>query len=489
MMMLSRVANRRVASLARRGFATRLKSKDINRIAPEVLDALPVYTQPSDETPRHDRSPVTSAHCIDVESNQVSYTDSAAINPNGKVVHGTFGELAQEAATIPLEYLALLRFAAEGCAALRVTLKTSSQGTLLVYGAGQASGMAVAQIASAAGHAVVAVVDSSQSGNELFLTSLTGLLAEPSAAVPEEYALSKGRFANLVAGIATGDDGTSRAASAEVYLEDFKKNFVDQCIMYPDTRAAAVSEKHMEFKYMEKDRDFWEQNMEAYLEQFPEGAPSVDQAKLDAGFTVEQYDIFKQKFWHQTTAVISGDDKPFSAPHLVQDQIRSPETADTKKGEMPYAFSVLDQYFPPGTEATPGGPVLGAIVCVTPDLKIAAERVAAATTLRGKAEALQFLTHTQRAAFSAACSVVAQAAGAPVTVIGGTLPGLSSPPVVTEADVQAALEAMDVQEDGSTALNYFVQTYRAADFPFYADYAVHRASEELAGPRQIIVTK
>jgi hypothetical protein len=35
----------------------------------------------------------------------------------------------------------------------------------------------------------------------------------------------------------------------------------------------------------------------------------------------------------------------------------------------------------------------------------------------------------------------------------------------------------------------FVQVYRAGDFPFYADYAVHRATEVLAGPRQIVVTK
>jgi len=48
---------------------------------------------------------------------------------------------------------------------------------------------------------------------------------------------------------------------------------------------------------------------------------------------------------------------------------------------------------------------------------------------------------------------------------------------------------MDIDEDGSTKLNYFVQTYRAGDFPFYGDYAVHRAKEPMTGPRQIIVTK
>jgi hypothetical protein len=59
----------------------------------------------------------------------------------------------------------------------------------------------------------------------------------------------------------------------------------------------------------------------------------------------------------------------------------------------------------------------------------------------------------------------------------------------TEADVQDALSAMAIQDDGSTTLEFFVQAYRAGDFPFYADYAVHRATEVLAGPRQIVVTK
>ena len=48
---------------------------------------------------------------------------------------------------------------------------------------------------------------------------------------------------------------------------------------------------------------------------------------------------------------------------------------------------------------------------------------------------------------------------------------------------------MAIQDDGSTKLDFFIQAYRAGDFPFYADYAVHRATEALAGPRQIVVTK
>jgi hypothetical protein len=70
----------------------------------------------------------------------------------------------------------------------------------------------------------------------------------------------------------------------------------------------------------------------------------------------------------------------------------------------------------------------------------------------------------------------------------GSLPGIQTVEP-TDADVKEAVAAMDIQDDGSSKLNYFIQAYRAGDFPFYADYAVHRASEPLAGPRQIVVTK
>lgn len=59
----------------------------------------------------------------------------------------------------------------------------------------------------------------------------------------------------------------------------------------------------------------------------------------------------------------------------------------------------------------------------------------------------------------------------------------------TDDDVQEALAGMEIDEDGTSRINYFLQVYRAGDFPVYADYAVHRANEELAGPRQIVVTK
>jgi len=59
----------------------------------------------------------------------------------------------------------------------------------------------------------------------------------------------------------------------------------------------------------------------------------------------------------------------------------------------------------------------------------------------------------------------------------------------TPADMKEALSAMAIQDDGSTKMDFFVQAYRAGDFSFYADYAVHRATEALSGPRQIVVTK
>jgi hypothetical protein len=70
----------------------------------------------------------------------------------------------------------------------------------------------------------------------------------------------------------------------------------------------------------------------------------------------------------------------------------------------------------------------------------------------------------------------------------GSLPGFETAEP-TDADAQEALSAMAIQDDGTTKLDFFIQAYRAGDFPFYADYGVHRATEVLAGPRQVVVTK
>lgn len=70
----------------------------------------------------------------------------------------------------------------------------------------------------------------------------------------------------------------------------------------------------------------------------------------------------------------------------------------------------------------------------------------------------------------------------------GSLPGFKSV-TPSDADVKEALSAMSLEEDGSSRLNYFLQVYRASDYPVYADYAIHRSQESLSGPRQIVVTK
>ena len=318
------------------------------------------------------------------------------------------------------------------------------------------------------------------------------MLNEPGTAVPEEYALSKKNFANLVRSIAQGDEEI-KSHKPEEYLEDFKQPFIDYAKAYPDTRPAAVSEEELEFVYMDKDREFFEENMAAYLEQFPRGAPPVDKAKLDALFTTEQYEIFRQKFWKQTSAVVAGDDLPFEPHEIVHAQMETPEKLvdEVYPGagpEFPYYMNTLRPIVPQGTEVPKGGPIIGAIVCVTPQVKKAAELVAAATTKRAKAEALAFLTLNEKASYHAARSVVAQAGNAPVVVCGGTLPEMKTVNA-TDADVQTALKAMDIDEEGKSILNYYVWAFRANNFPFYGDYAVHRASEPLAGPRQIIVTK
>lgn len=494
MMMLSRLPR---GATCVRTFATRRSTKTAP-LPPQILDNLPTLQEvaapePSDPA-AYRRNPVTSAHHI-AYNGQVSKLDSAALSPKGTVVHGQYGDLGE--LYIPLEYLALLRPAAEGAAALRVTLdksKHAGHGTILIYGASQADGLAAAQLASSAGHAVVGVVDAQHSGNELLVESIKGLIAEPGTAVPEEYAIVKKNFLNLVEGISKGDEGIAKT-SAEEYLAEFKENFLAYTEAYPDSRPAAVSEERLDFKFMEKDREYFEQNMQAYLEQYPPGAPSVDEAKLKTFFNTEQYQIFRDKFWEQTTHVISGGESAFSPPHIVKHMSEAPEKLDHRTfpgagPTVPYSFSILDQVFPRGTEIKAGGPVLGAIISVTPDLKAAADKVGAAKTLRAKGEALAFLTRSQKAAYSAACSVAAAAkkAGAPIVTVGGQLPGLDTVKA-TEADVKEAISAMDIDENGNTRLNYFVQVYRASDFPFYADYAIHRASEPLAGPRQIIVTK
>mmetsp|Transcript_8008 Transcript_8008/g.16689 ORF Transcript_8008/g.16689 Transcript_8008/m.16689 type:complete len:517 (+) Transcript_8008:128-1678(+) len=456
----------------------------------------------ADEEPMaYKRNPVTSAHAIDLRGDgRVSVMDSAAFGPSGSVVHGRFGEISASAAqTIPLEYLALLRPASEGAAALREITEASkaSTGTLLVYGASRPAGMAAVQLASTSGNAVVAIVDGQHSGNDEMVDIIKGLTAEPGTAVAEEYAICKANFRDLVELTMNGEDYTITDFDSEKFLSDFKKNLLDYAEYFPHDLPAAVDSEQLKFIGKEKDREHFRANMDAYLSQFTPSSPPIDQAKVDANFDIEQYEIFKKKFGIQTTAVISGDDSKanidyFNPPEIVSNMSKQPETVeeDLATGGYPFEFSVKKPN-PLITPSLKGGPLMGAIIEVTPELSTACEAVAAAKTLREKAEALQFLTIGQRNAHAAASSIVslARKAGAPIRVVGGSLPGLDSIQEPGKGDVQTALEAMALGEDGSTRLNYFIQVYRASDFPVYEAYAVHRAKEPLSGPRQIVVTK
>jgi hypothetical protein len=218
---------------------------------------------------------------------------------------------------------------------------------------------------------------------------------------------------------------------------------------------------------------------------------------VEVNFDKDQYEIFRDKFWWQTTDVISGGGEQFfSVAHFVKQQSEEPEPLDNRTYPgagpyFPYNFSVLNPSFPLGTSVRAGGPILGSILVVTKMLQAAVNKVMVPnTTLRQKAEALQFLSRNEKAALGAARVIVqlAQEAKAPVVVVGGDLLQFERA-TPTETDVQTALEAMDIDEKGESKLNFFVQVYRANAFPFYGDYAIHRASEPLAGPRQIIVTK
>lgn len=359
--------------------------------------------------------------------------------------------------------------------------------------------MAAVQIADASGHAVVAVVDGQHSGHQEMMDTVKGLTSEPGTAVPEEYALCKANFRDLVETTVAGDDYTSFDfdTNQHQFLSDFKKNVLDYVEYYPSDLPAAVDAEQLKFVGKEKDRANFKTNMNAYLGQFAPGGDPIEQSQLEVNFTVEQYSLFKKKFGVQTTAVISGgageiDTERFAPAELVRNMSIQPEEPPANNAEVDYPFEFsVKRGPPPLTPTLAGGPLLGAIVEVTPDLAAASTAVAAAATLRGKAEALQHLTEAQKNAHAAAAAVVALArtAGVPVRTVGGTLPGLDAIGTPTHADVRTAVQAMEIGDNGTSALNYFIQVYRAGDWPVYEDYAIHRAKEPLSGPRQIVVTK
>eukprot|EP00550_Attheya_septentrionalis_P009620 CAMPEP_0198289080 /NCGR_PEP_ID=MMETSP1449-20131203/7402_1 /TAXON_ID=420275 /ORGANISM="Attheya septentrionalis, Strain CCMP2084" /LENGTH=500 /DNA_ID=CAMNT_0043987357 /DNA_START=60 /DNA_END=1562 /DNA_ORIENTATION=+ len=500
-----------------------MKQREITAVMDEPLP--PNYTldsirppkywgSPGEPTPdpnAYQRKAVTSAHAIDLSANppKLSARDSAAIGPSGAVVHGRYGELGEAASGIPLEYLALLRPAAEGAAAVRLVCeasKVNGTGTLLVYGATQPNALAAVQLASSSGMAVVAVVGGEGSGDDEMMDIVKGLAQEPGTAVPEEYALVKRNFRDLVQATVHGEDLGTSPQDADAMLAEFKANLVDYATTFPDSLPAAVSPDMLTLDVTARDRDNYRSNMEEYLSQFTAGSPPINKQLLEAYFTKEHYATFKTKFGTQTTAVISGSEdaaKEFNPAAIVRSMLDDPaypldeeataqEEVEGAGPFVPYYFSVLDSTkIQKGLEIKKGGPIAGAIIAVTPDLQVAAEALdKAGPSLRAKAEALQFLTDAQRNAFAAASSVatIAKEAGGSIYVVGGSLPGLTTAEP-TDADVKEALEGMEIDDMGESRLNYFIQIYRAGDYPIYADYAIHRATEALAGPRQIVVTK
>lgn len=316
--------------------------------------------------------------------------------------------------------------------------------------------------------------------------------------VPEEFAVVKSAFRELVEGSINGDSAEGMADyNPDKFVESFQKNLLEYSQYFPETQLSPNPEDYT-FAGKEKDREQFDANITAYLSQFPKGSPKIDEVVLKEAFTKEQYAIFKSKFHKQTTAVITGDadaSQSFSPADIVVGMTQSPESIsqlpDTNsEGYLPYEFSALKNQIQNGVEVPVGGPIMGAIVAVTSELSISASAVANGKTLREKAEALQFLTESQKNAFAAFSSVVglAKEAGKPIVVVGGTLPELTTVEPNGD-DVKEALSAMELEDGGCSRLNYFLQIYRASDYPVYADYAIHRATEQVPGPRQIIVTK
>jgi len=473
------------------------------------------------------RKPVTEAHAIDVKfglspSSGLSKRDTVKLARDGSVTHGIYGKLDPDlSAAIPLEYLSLLRQAAEGAAALRSlgieggNERRRGKGTLLIYGATRPSALASLQLASTSGYATVAIVDGQHSGSERTMEILKHSFAsELCAMVPEEYAVVRSSLRDLVNDTVCGDnpmqwyDNDTKNDSSKI-LSEFQENVIAYRDRYPGGEKIAATEHDRSINSIKmKDRKNFDINKNAYLSQYPASPPNDLNAKdLQSNLDPKRYQKFRSEFHRQTTNVISGGGSTdFRPATLLRDMTSYPVedvtgsvTDDTLPSigdrHVPYEFSILSNELGNGLEVHRGGPLVGALIELTDDLNSAIEVVedarakAKSGEKRAIAEALQFLTESQRNAYAAAMGVinVANNAGVEVLALGGKIPGLRSIEA-TDEDVQEALSAMDIGEDGKSRLNYLVQVYRAGDYPVYAEYAVHRATETLAGPRQIVVT-
>lgn len=217
-------------------------------------------------------------------------------------------------------------------------------------------------------------------------------------------------------------------------MADFQSNLKEYSEYFPETALSPVPEDYT-FAGKEKDRQYFDENISTYLSQFQKGSPSFDDVVLKEAFTKEQYAIFKSKFGSQMTAIITGDESAseFNPADIVKSMTESPEiiseylknqtSADDDTEFIQYEFSTLNNKIADGVDVPKGGPILGAVLSVSADLAAAVEAVSKGKSLRAKAEALQFLTDSQRAAYSAASSVVAmaKAAEAPVVTVNGKL--------------------------------------------------------------------
>ena len=304
-------------------------------------------------------------------------------------------------------------------------------GTVLIYGAGEATGLAACQLSKSA---VVAVVAGHQTGNDEFVDSIKTMLPEPSIVVPEEMVMRRAEFRDLVQAVEQGEEVEDM--DPQVFVSDFQKNLLEYAAYYPENQLHVDSSEY-QFKGKEKDRSNFKENITAYLEQFPRGAPPIDEVVLKESFTKEQYAIFKSKFHHQTSSLITGDPvkNDFNPSVIAKSMVERPEkisdylknqihqTDGSNEDFIPFEFSTLKDQVDNGLETLKGGAIAGAIIAVTPELKAAADAVSKEKTLRGKAEALQFLSETQKNAFAAAQGIIslAQQKGKPVVVVEGKI--------------------------------------------------------------------
>lgn len=446
-----------------------------------------------------DKKDPTSAYSVDVGHQKLCARDSAWVDEHGTVVHGKYGALSGDiVSSIPLEYLPLLGNGADGAAAVREMLAKAKgkDGTMIVFGANEASGLAAVQLGTEAGLAVVGVVGGEQSGSDEVVDIMKNFTKEPGFVVGEEYALMKKNFQDLVMQTVSGEE-IDMQPNVDEFIKDFHGQVVDYAAMFPAGKPAIFA-RNLEFEGKDKDRKYYDENWEAYYEDSEPGSPSFSSTELEANFTKDTYALFKYKFAKQGEMVMADDPeaKPFYPANEVKNLCNTspqshvaPDTPPDASGKH-YFFNIMKPHSTP-TKPTQR-PILGTVLVSTPFLHAACTALANTKTLREKAETLAYLPDAQRSAYAAAASCVALAKkqNAPVYVIGSTtLPGLPEPLEPTSEDVNTALNAMQLDEAGKSKLNFLVQVYRAIDFPIYEQYAIHRASEVCAGPRQAIVVK